>query len=682
MILPMLMTTKSFFLLCCVAGISLFLLHLSAVFSFAALFHLNGNWSTPFGDDDGPWLLGQAYNLSASHDPTAAINMSGNVRYATREQQSIDKTTTLAPSATISLNNDLFRFNLSGSQNTQQRGSDPSTIGRYWNSNLSSNYENPLWPQLRLSYGESNSTDDANPVTDDTDSKNFSSSIDYSWNIFKLRYNYRNNSSIDRIKESETQTTGHSTNISLAKNMFDDQLTLNASYQFSINNSEINSHNPNVNPVVDLIASAAYAGIDNTPLDDTLPIVPALNDQDLETATSIELPGIGDSLNMVLQINLQTFNRLNLYFDRTLTTATLQRLHWSFYSSQDNTIWQQLTVIPVISYVEEDNGNTTANIIFPLPIKTVRYVKAVVETDPGFTTAFFTEFLAQEEIFGGGDTITNEYTSENIQASVNYRPWESLQLGYSFDRSISDSDRSVMSTQDNHTVSSHLNLNSYLMLSLSLSENIDMTEGLETNRDRSYAFSYQANLLDDMNFSLNGTRSNHYSGSTMDRTSDSISTSLSTVIVPDLTANLSYQWSKSINYIDASDDKSNSYSFNLMARVNPRLNLSYFYSYNQTATHNASMLYHPSEFLSFTASTTLTDTIQSYSTSLNWRVTRKIQADLHALMSISDDSPSYGSRLNLSWDISSYLSLRQNFAWSKSDSVNTWSGLLSVSYNF
>lgn len=678
----MLMMTRSFFFLCYVAGSSLFLLHLFAVFSFATLLHLNGNWSTPFGDDDGPWVLGQTYNLSVSHDPTSAINISGNVRYATREQQSVDKTTTLVPSAAISLNNDLFRLNLSGSLNTQQSGSEPSTIGHYWNSNLSTNYENPLWPQLRLSYGESQNTNDANPITVNTDNKNFSSSIDYSWNIIKLRYNYRNNSSIDRIKESETQTTGHSANINLAKNMFDNRLMLNASYQFAINNSEVNIHNPNEKPIIDLIASAAYAGIDNTPLNGTLPPVPTLNDQDILTPTSIGLPGIGDLQNMVLQINLQTFNRLNLYFDRTLSTATLQRLHWTFYSSQDNTLWQPLTVIPAINYVEEDNGNTTASIIFQLPIKMVRYIKVVVETDPGFSTAFFTEFLAQEEIGEAGDSTTNEYTSENLQASLNYHPWEPLQLVYSFDRSISDSDRSVLSTQDNHTVSSHLNLNRYLMLSLSLSENIDMTENLKTTRDRSYAFSYQANVLEDMYFTLNGTRSNHYNGDTMDRTSDSISTSLSTVIVPDLTANLNYQWSKSINYIDISDDKSNSYSFNVMARINPRLNISYFYNYNQTATHNASMLYHPSEFLSFTASATLTDTTQNYSTSLNWRVTRKIQADLHYLTSISDARPSYGSRLNLSWDISSYLSLRQNFAWSKSDSVNSWSGILSVSYNF
>lgn len=626
--------------------------------------------------------MGQAYNLSLSHDPTAAINFSGNIRYATREQQGTDKTSTLAPSAAISLNNDLFRFNLSGALSTQQQGGNPSTSTRNWSSTLSTNYANPLWPQLRLNYGESNSSNDANPVTIDSDSKNFAGSIDYGWRFIKLRYNYRNSRSSDRINESEALTTGHSANIHMAKTLLDNRLAVNGSYQIALNSSETNYANSGNYPIIDLIASAAYAGVDNTPLADPQPIVPALNDQNLQTATSIALPGIGERLNLVLQLNLQTFTQLNLFFDRTLLASTQQRLHWSFYTSQDNNIWLPLTVIPTIDYPTEDNGNTYARIIFPQPIDTVRYIKAVVETDPGFDTAFFTEFLAQEEIEGAGNTVANDFSSENFQASINYTPWQPLQLGYSFSRSISDSDRSVLSTQDNHTISSHLNVNRYFILSLSLNENIDIIEGLDTIRNRSYACSYQATLLENMNFSLNGTRSDHYNGNEKDRTSDNLSTGLSTVIVPDLTANLSYQWSKSINHSDASEVRTNSYTFNLMARVNPQLNLSYFYSHSETSTHNASILYHPSELLSFTASTILTDTNQSYSTALNWQLTRKMQADIHYLMSIDDNDTIHGSRFNLSWNISSSLSMRQNIAWSKSNNTNTWSGLLSISYNF
>ncbi len=679
---PMLRTIKTFLFLCLVTAVSLSLLHFSAPFCRAALLHLNGNWSTPFGDDDGPWVMGQAYNISVNHDPTAAIKINGNLRYATKEQQGDDKTATLAPSAAISLNNDLFRFTLSGALSNQQRDSGTNTSNRNWSSNLSTNYSNPLWPKLRLNYSETNSTNDASPARLNTDSNNLSGSIDYGWHFIKLRYNYRNSNNIDQTDNSETQTYGHAANIHMAKTLFHDRLALNGSYKFVTNNSEARGADSGGRLTIDLTASAAYAGIDNTPLTGALPLVPSLNDQDLETATSVGLPSIGDSLNLVLQINLQTFNRLNVYFDRPLTTATQQRLHWTFYSSQDNDIWVPLAVISTIDYQEEDNGNTSARVTFPLAVTSVRYIKAVVETDPGLDTALITEFQAQEQITGTENSISNDYVSQNIQASLNYQPWQPLQLGYNFNQSTTDSNRSALSTQDNHTVSSHLNLSRYFILSLSLNENIDKIEGLKTDKDRSYAFSYQATLLDNMNFSLNGTRNDHYNGSVKDRTGDSISTSLSTVIIPDLTANMSYQWSKSINHVTTNEAKSNSYTFNLMARVNPRLNLSYFYSYSETGTHNASLLYHPSELLSFTASAVLTDTTQSYTSTLNWRVTRKIQADMNYLMSIDDHDTTYGSRLNLSWHLSSYLSVRQNLAWSKNDTIDSWSGLLSISYNF
>ena len=679
------MTPKSFSILCYVAGAIFALLHLFVAVSFAAPLHLNGNWSTPFGDDDGPWNLGQTYNLSLGHDLTSAINFSGNVRYATTEQQEADKTTTLAPSATISLNNDLFRFNLGGSQNERQSGNNPTSINRNWSANLSSNFDSKLWPQLRLSYSESNSTTDASPATIDTDSDSFAASIDYNWEFIKLLYNYRTSTSTNNINNSQSETDSHSTNVQMMKSLFDNRLSLSAAHQYSVNNSAATTSVTGGLLTFDLTAAATYAGIDNTPLTDPLPPVPALNDRDMITATSAELPGIGDMLNVVVQSNLQTFNRLNIYFDRNLTTTTQQRLHWSFYTSQDNSLWIPLNTTPTMVYLEED-GLTVARVTFSPPIATARYIKAVIETDPGFTSAFLTEVTAQEQVSATGlnDTVSNSSTSENIQASVNYRPWSKWQLGYSFSRNTSDSDRGVKSIQDNHAISSHLDLNRYFALSLSVSENTDEIEGLNEQRNRSYAFAYQATPLDSVNFSINGTRSDHFTGNTKDRSSDSISTNLATGIVPDLTANFTAMWNQSQNYVDdsSSNTTSTSYTANLMARINERLNLSYYYSYSEIGTHRLSLAYRPSDLTSLTASAMQSEDTRSYSSSLHWRITHKIQTDLRYSLSSNDQGDAHNSRFNLSWNISTYLSVRQSIDWSKSDTDSSWSGLVSASYNF
>jgi len=659
----------------------LLLLHFSAPFSYAAVLHLNGNWSTPFGDDDGPWVLGQSYSVSLNQEVTTAISISGNVRYTTTEQQSREKTSNLTPSLSFGITNDLFRFNLSGSQNDRKTGSGPTSTTRSWTSSISTNFPNQLWPQFRLSYGETNDTNDADPATVDSDSTNLSASVDYSWQFIKLLYSYRDDTTIDRPTSSESRTIGHSTNIQVSKDLFDDRLSLSASHQYSINSTEVSTTTVGGRVLVDLVASAAYAGIDNTPDNDPLPAFPTLNDQDFFTSTGIGIPAFGDSLNLGLQLNLQTFRRLEFYFDRLMTIATQNRFHWTFYTSMDNMIWSPLAVIPSVTFIEEDN-RSIARVIFPTPRTGVRYIKAVITADPGLDNAFFSEILAQDEINGPAGTVTNDYTSENYQAGITYRPWEPFQIGYSFNRSLTDSDRSPLSTQDNHTLSSHLNLNQFLMVSASLSENIDEIEGQEKRTTRTASVSYQANPVDTMTFSLNGTRSDYYTDSLKERSTTTISTTLATVIVPDLTANVSYQTNTSQDFSDNSETTSDSYTINLMARINPRVNLSYYYSYNEIGTHNASLLFHPSDLLSFTFNAMLTEVTQSYSTSAHYQLTRKVQADAHYIYSITDGNDSNGSRLNLNWDISSFLSLRQSLAWQQDSSGDKWSGLITVSYNF
>lgn len=659
------------------------LLHFFTPLCDAAPLRLNGNWSTPIGDDDGPWNLGQTYNLALSHDPTSAITLNGNFRYATTEQQGFDKTTTLAPSANISLTNDIFRFNIAGAQNERQSGDDPTSTTRNWSCNLSSNLNNPLWPQLRLSYSEANSTNDANPVTVDTNTDSFATSLDYHWQFISMLYNYRTSTSSDEINQTQSSSDSHSTNIQLMKSLLDNRLSLSASHQYNINTSETSTTLDNGVLVIDINAAAAFSAVDNTPSTDPLPVVNELNDGNIIAATSAEIPASVDLLNMALQVNLQNFNRVKIYFDRALNSATQQRLHWTFYISQDNNIWTAITSTPTLLY-NNDSGRSVAEFTFTAPITSARYIKAVLDSDPGFDTAFITEIQAQEQINASStqDRVSSTNTTENIQASITYRPWSQWQVGYSFSRNTSDPERGAKSVQDNHSLSSHFDLNRYFALSLSASENRDAVEGLARERNRAYAFSYQATPLNNMNFSLNGTRSSHYVDNKQQRLSDSVSTNLATVILPDLTANLSYTWNQNKNYVDDTTSSSDGCTFNLMARLNERLNLSYYYSYNETSSHRTSLAYRPSELLSFNASAMINDGTQSYSSSVHWRITRKIQTDLLYSFNTTDEGHTQNSRFNLSWNLSTYLSLRNSIDWHKSADDSGWSGMLSASYNF
>lgn len=595
----------------------------------------------------------------------------------------MDKTETLSPSANISLTNDIFRFNIAAAQNERQSGDDPKSINRNWSCNLSSNLNNPLWPQLRLSYSESNSTNDASPVTIDSKTDSFAASLDYRWQFISMLYNYRTSTSSDEISNSETNSDSHATNLQFMKSLYDNRLSISASHQYNINNSESSTTMDNGVLVIDLNASAAFAAVDDTPTTDPLTVVPQLNDGNLTIATSAQLPASVDLLNIALQVNLQTVNRLKIHFDRPVTLATQQRLHWTFYTSQDNNIWTAITTTPTLIYFD-DLGRSVAEFTFATPITSARYIKTVIDSDPGFDTAYITEIQAQEQISGvsAQDKVSSKNTTENIQASVSYRPWSKWQMGYSFSRNTSDPQRGAKSVQDNHSLSSHFEFNRYFALSLSASENQDEVAGLDSERNRSYAFSYQATPLDNMNFSINGTRSNHYIDNDQDRLSDSISTNLSTVILPDLTANFSYTWNQSKNYVDDTTSSSDGYTCNLMARLNERINLSYYFSYNETYSHRASLAYRPSDQLSLNTSVMMNDDSHSYSSSLHWRMTQKIQTDLLYSFNSADEGDTHNSRFNISWNLSSFLSLRNSIDWHKSADNSGWSGLLSASYNF
>jgi len=358
-----------------IAGVILSLLWLFVPNSNATGLRLNGNWSTPFGDDDGPWNLGQSYNLSLGHDFTSAIKMSGNFRYSTNERQGFDKTETMSPTLSLGLTNDLFRISINGTQN--QRWSA-------WNSTIASNLTDQKWPQIRLSYGESNATNDSSPSTQDTDNKNFSTSMNYSWNFIQLLYNYRNSQNIDHISQRETDNQNHSSNIQIAKSIWDNKISFSGSYQYSQSDSTTSlTKSSDGTIILDVPSSGSFSGLDSTPETDTLPSAPQLNDGNTVSPTTIGLPDIFNQLNVALQINFNPTNRLQVHFDRQLYLATQQRLHWTLYTSIDGNTWTLLPEIPTIEFIDEDD-QTYALLSLATEIRTARYIKTVITTDVGY----------------------------------------------------------------------------------------------------------------------------------------------------------------------------------------------------------------------------------------------------------------------------------------------------------
>lgn len=666
-----------------IAGVILSLLWLFVPNSNATGLRLNGNWSTPFGDNDGPWNLGQSYNLSIGHDFTSAIKMSGNFRYSTNERQGFDKTETMSPTLSLGLTNDLFRLSINGTQNQRWSGDSPKDTTTTWNSTIASNLTDKKWPKLRLSYGESNATNDASPRSQDTENKNFSTSMDYNWNFLQLVYNYRNSQSIDHITQRETDSQNHSSNIQIAKSIWDNKISFSGSYQYSKSTSTTSlTSNRGGSVVLDIPSSGAFAGLDSTPETDTLPSVQQLNDGNTVTPTTIGLPDIFNQLNVALQINFNPTNRLQVHFDRLLSTITQQRLHWTLYTSIDGNNWTLHSEIPTIDFID-DNDQTYALLSVATEIRTARYIKTVITTDVGYDDAFLTEIIAQQSVLltDQKTELSTSNETQQSQASIHYRPWEKIQIGYSFSQNKNTPSNGAVSTQKTHSINGHIDWNRYFSLSLNMGESTDIVEGLAENRSQSYSFSYLTSPIDSVNFSINGTRSNQFEDDSKTQTSDSISSNVTAIIIPDLTSSISYIWSKSTNYSSELVATNSSYTFNLMARISSRLNISYYLSQQESMTHRLSLSYRPSDLISTTLSVMKAEEATSYSTAIHWRITPKIQNNLSYNLTTADSDISHNATYNLSWNISQHLSVRQNMKWSQSQDENTWSGLLSLSYN-
>lgn len=667
-----------------IAGIIVSLLCLFVANSNATGLRLNGNWSAPFGDNDGPWNLGQSYNLSLGHDLTSAIKLNGNFRYSTNERQGEAKSETLSPSVTMSLTNDLFRINMSGTQNTRRTQGAPTNTTTSWNCNAASNLTSEQWPQLRLNYGESTSTNSESPATIDNDSKNLNTGLDYSWKFLKFIYNYRNSTNVDHIKATETQSDSHATNIQIAQNLWNNRVSFSGSHQFTDTSSTTSLTSSSTSDIVlDVVSSAALAAMDTTPATGTLPSVATLNDGNTLTATSVELPDIFNHLNAALQIDFNPTNQLRFYFDRQILIDTQTKLSWQFYTSIDGDNWNLITELPTIAYVEE-NGQTYAQIDFNTEIRTARYIKAVLTTALGYDTAFLAEISAHQRVVYTGldDEFSTSNQSQQTQASISYRPWDNIQLGYSYNQNKSKPSNGTTSTQETHSVNSHLYWNRYFSLSLNASENSDKVAGLVESRRQSYSFSYLTSPLDAINFSINGSRYNQFEDSDKVQSSQSLSSNLTAVILPDLTANISYLWTETDDFITQITTTENYYTLNLVARLNSKLNISYFYSKQDTTTQRVAISYRPSNYISSTASAMFEDDTTSLSASLHVRVTQKIQSNLSYNITETDEETSHNASANFSWNMSQYISIRQNLKWNKSATDQSWSGLATVSYHY
>jgi hypothetical protein len=668
--------------------LGLLLLPLVVSEAMSSPLHLTGNWSQPYGDDSDQWKLGQSYNLDLSNDLTSALRISGNVRYTTNKKKDAADTETLSPSLLIGLNNDLFSLSLNGMENRRKVEDEPTTINRSWSTTFITSLDDRYWPQLRLNYNQNFTTDDASPRSTDQQSNMFDSSLKYSWRFLSFLYDFSNSIDTNHIDKTENESNNHSARVQFQDTYWDNCLSIIASHKYTHNSNTISTTSGSSQISRPLLPTAGIASLDDTPLTDPLSPESTLIDNDSFTPTSIELVQPTETVNVGVQINLEDFNEIIFSLDREINSDVQSRLTWSFYGSLNNDDWQLLTIPATVVYSVED-GRSLVTIQFASTVSNLRYVKAVITSTAGIGTAYITEIDVNQLVTlnAGDSSLTTVSRTHLSQGSISYRPWDQWSIGYTFNRNDTSSDSGSTSVQLSQILNSALTVNRYFALSMSINESTDDIENQDVVKNRSYSLSYRATPLDSLSFSLGGTRSEYREDNTVVNRSDTFNSHLAATIYPDLTAGFSTNWTRNTDEETGIETTNWDYRVDIAARFTDTFNLSASYTFRDNddgSTENnyeLNTVYRPSSYISLTSGYKHTKSIDNIYSTLNFRLTQKIQTDFRYAY-LEADTTVQSASFNLTWNLSTIFNIRQSLAWSLDDTEESWSGLTTVNYNF
>jgi hypothetical protein len=655
-----------------------------------------GNWNyrKSGGDTGDSSLFNHTYTLIYSKELSDAMAFSASVRYNENiPSGDLEKTDSINPTLSLDTRNDFFSLNLNASRTELNREDNPSRTDQSWSANFQTQVEQ--WPSLRLYYNQNSSYDDGSPRRQDVDSDVFGATIEYTIAHFDLLYDFRRSESQDHVNRSDTETTDHTAQVGYSNSFFGNRVSVAASQQYqSFKTSTETRVGVGGRFFVPAFLFGGFSSEDDTPATGTPANNPALVDGDTDASAGIDITGTTIKQNMAVQADLQPIDRVRVYLDRIIDTATQNRLQWSIYQSSDLTNWTQITnILPV--FYDEENSRTLV-VLDLVDAAESRYIKVVSDTTlPSAISVFVTEMEAGTVRTATSDRFSINQRTINLQSqfSTTVRITDSWQVSYNLRRNENRPDNGLDTVQFNHTLSTRYNPSELLTLSLGISENIDWTDSDEDRRSRSYFISVGSQPLPTLNYTLGYTRTETRSDEHGDIDGDSFSALVNATIFPDLTSSLSANWSQRE---DITDGRTNTvYGFNLdaTARLSPRLDLNIDLGYTKSTSEDEliddetttgtrygfNLGYRPSDILLFNGGfhRQVEENTSVVNASFTGLWTRKLQTIFGLTYSMGDeDSRQYTG--TISWLVSRRISTQINGSYLDADSGDSWSILSSL----
>jgi hypothetical protein len=647
--------------------------------------------STEFRQRYGIGGLSQA--LSAPYQPTRAVTFTPSVSYTRRQglKTLAGSSDTLIPLAQLSLINDIFKLQLSGTTTHEKFYNSGAFVktGQDWSSSLASNGAVPLWPSLLLNYSER--TDDVN----DQASKQSSMYLNWKAGVTSFSYQYSKNQAESPNSESLSVKDSHFARLESKADLFDKRLSLNFAQQFLYTSTDVTLAGGEV--YQPLSGSVLYKDFDNPddPENDPtkpecLPVQVADLDDCYDPPGNSIVPPVTVEQDQTIHLAVssdfaQQIDRLRLTLTGSLSAMPgdkAEKLKWKLYTRDPDDSSKWVSSPDIITAVFSDSRNT-----LDLSVGQNTDEILVVATIPAggpleIDAVEFYAGLTQEQIDSnqGLDTTTNSYLTN-------------LGMRYRFSRTLSASANltlehagfesglnSTVFNSDHRFLSSSLRWNPtpYLTPTIGFSENLYSSTGEDDEVDRSYTLSVRTVPLEKIDATVTTALTESYSGD--QKTSSLLRYGLNTsaLIYPDLTTS----WYIGVNHrevLEGGDDFSRVDMFfsrlSLDASLSRKLNADITTDYSKQDREDGSrkqaggvvaLTYHASELLGLAGKYTTellnseTATPDSISLSLYLTVLRNQKTRLSLNTGYLDAGG--GSKTNFglagSWDISRQLAFR------------------------
>lgn len=649
------------------------ILSVTLVWNIAALadpISLYGNWQyQKTGNGESLESFRQNYNVDVESEITEAMTLEGSVRY-NRDWTEGRVNELLYSTLDFMINNDIFRFDLSGTTTERMNSEAANMSDRSWDTNLYSTWRRDWWPDFRLSYGEEYSSDDQSPHIVDTDSSNIQFDTDWDLGMVRAFYNYFCNEGKDRVADSKDTTDNHFARLEIKNSFWDNRFTFGFSEQYSNIKQEFMGPVGTPRPVT---AFQGFSGVLYDPSHDTLQENSRLINRDVHTEALEIQPD--EKENIGVRVDCQDVDMIYLYtVDNSSRVA--RDFHWDLYFSDNGADWDLNA-----TGIHHSYNSSLLRFEFDIPKVKKDYIKLVTVQTPEEAVS-----ISEMDVLCRTESKKEESTYENFHTDVHlgFRLTTDLNMNYSLLLETGKMDPGSDRDRRNQTGILSWTPSRYFAPSLSASENRQDYEDQPNTVSRSYSFMIASAPLSTLDLSIGATRNENYEDDDRQSTTHNYTLYTTAVLFPDLNSSLDLLYGTT-DYVDGEDSRTYGAQCTVTARLSPELtaDLTGEYNKNKAETDSESMggililNWRPSDIFSLRGCGSRTwekedDDTTNFHLILSLGPTHKIQLNLGYLYAYTT-STTQKYNFFWSWMVNQIFSVNVNGSYQIAEKDEPWS---------